>query len=164
MVIAGNSVFRSSYAGGGSAQGTPGTSAAGEETAVRRGSTYVRSGPSGAPKKTIAKKRAAASRSGKKPIARQPFWWSDKDTAAARVGVVDLTGDKELEETVVWTDGSCLGNQFKNGRRRAGVGAFFGDNDPRNVSMKLPGELQTNQRAEVYVRPSHTRMHTTRSH
>ncbi|KAJ3321582.1 hypothetical protein HDU76_014069 [Blyttiomyces sp. JEL0837] len=48
---------------------------------------------------------------------------------------------------VVYTDGSCLGN----GTRcpRAGVGVYFGPGDRRNVSERLPGELQTNNRAEI---------------
>ena len=151
---AGNSVFRSSYSAPGSAQSS---TASGDEVRVlgegpaRVASSYVVGGASDGPKKTITKKRSIANRSGKKPIARQPFWWSDEDAAKRSASVVDLTSGEDLEETVVWTDGSCLGNQLKNGRRKAGVGAFFGDNDPRNVSMKLPGEMQTNQRAEVFV-------------
>ncbi|KAH6617626.1 ribonuclease H-like domain-containing protein [Chaetomium tenue] len=48
---------------------------------------------------------------------------------------------------IVYTDGSSLGN----GRvgATAGVGVYFGDNDPRNVSERLEGETQTNQRAEL---------------
>ncbi|KAI1809199.1 ribonuclease H-like protein [Poronia punctata] len=47
----------------------------------------------------------------------------------------------------IYTDGSSLAN----GRvgAKAGVGVFFGDNDPRNVSERLQGEPQTNQRAEL---------------
>lgn len=47
----------------------------------------------------------------------------------------------------VYTDGSSLSNG-KAGSR-AGVGVYFGDNDSRNISERLPGELQTNQRAEL---------------
>lgn len=47
----------------------------------------------------------------------------------------------------VYTDGSSLANG-KVGSR-AGVGVFFGDGDPRNVSERLEGEPQTNQRAEL---------------
>ncbi|KAK4096968.1 hypothetical protein N658DRAFT_435065 [Parathielavia hyrcaniae] len=48
---------------------------------------------------------------------------------------------------VVYTDGSSLGN----GRvgATAGVGVYFGEGDPRNISERLPGETQTNQRAEL---------------
>lgn len=47
---------------------------------------------------------------------------------------------------VVWTDGACQGN----GRDGAvaGVGVWFGEDDPRNISEKLEGK-QTNQRAEL---------------
>ena len=47
----------------------------------------------------------------------------------------------------IFTDGSCL----KNGTRhaKAGYGVYFGPNDPRNVSSKLDGPDQTNNRAEL---------------
>ncbi|KAK6825172.1 hypothetical protein PG995_015238 [Apiospora arundinis] len=47
----------------------------------------------------------------------------------------------------IYTDGSSL----SNGRTDAvaGVGVFFGAGDPRNISERLEGELQTNQRAEL---------------
>lgn len=47
----------------------------------------------------------------------------------------------------IYTDGSSLAN----GRHgaRAGLGVFFGPNDPRNISERLPGDPQTNQRAEL---------------
>lgn len=47
----------------------------------------------------------------------------------------------------IYTDGSSL----KNGRAgaTAGVGVFFGIGDPRNISERLHGEVQTNQRAEL---------------
>ncbi|OLN95282.1 Ribonuclease H [Colletotrichum chlorophyti] len=50
-------------------------------------------------------------------------------------------------EVDAYTDGSSLGNG-KDGSR-AGVGVFFGRNDPRNISEPLQGETQTNQRAEL---------------
>ncbi|TGJ86076.1 hypothetical protein E0Z10_g2706 [Xylaria hypoxylon] len=47
----------------------------------------------------------------------------------------------------IFTDGSSL----SNGRAgaTAGVGVFFGEGDKRNVSERLDGEIQTNQRAEL---------------
>ena len=47
----------------------------------------------------------------------------------------------------IYTDGSCKGN----GKHGAfgGIGVYFGDNDPRNVSEKLSGAIQTNNRAEL---------------
>ncbi|KAI1614789.1 ribonuclease H-like domain-containing protein [Exophiala viscosa] len=47
----------------------------------------------------------------------------------------------------IYTDGSSL----RNGQAgaRAGVGVFFGPQDPKNVSEALKGSKQTNQRAEL---------------
>jgi ribonuclease HI len=50
---------------------------------------------------------------------------------------------------VIYTDGSSLSNG-KVGSQ-AGVGVFFGVDDPRNVSERLNSEPQTNQRAELMV-------------
>ncbi|KAK1967514.1 RnaseH-domain-containing protein [Colletotrichum eremochloae] len=49
--------------------------------------------------------------------------------------------------TKVYTDGSSLGNGTPGSV--AGVGVYFGPNDPRNVSERLEGKPQTNQRAEL---------------
>ncbi|CAG8821139.1 23273_t:CDS:1, partial [Racocetra persica] len=49
----------------------------------------------------------------------------------------------------IWTDGCCLGNGTKEAK--AGIGVFYGDKDPRNQSERLPGEQQTNNRAEIYA-------------
>jgi len=46
----------------------------------------------------------------------------------------------------VFTDGSCSNNGFSNAR--AGIGIYFGDNDPRNISRKIDGK-QTNNIAEL---------------
>ncbi|KAK0733031.1 ribonuclease H-like domain-containing protein [Lasiosphaeria miniovina] len=48
---------------------------------------------------------------------------------------------------VVYTDGSSLGNGRAGAA--AGVGVFFGTGDPRNISERLVGDPQTNQRAEL---------------
>ncbi|KRX23562.1 Ribonuclease H1 [Trichinella nelsoni] len=47
---------------------------------------------------------------------------------------------------VCYTDGACV----NNGRlgARAGIGVYWGENDPRNISEPLKG-LQTNNRAEI---------------
>ncbi|KAF4950870.1 hypothetical protein FGADI_7910 [Fusarium gaditjirri] len=47
----------------------------------------------------------------------------------------------------IWTDGSSLANGQAGSR--AGLGVFFGPNDKRNLAERLPGEPQTNQRAEL---------------
>lgn len=51
----------------------------------------------------------------------------------------------------VFTDGSTLNNQ-KVGKRKGGVGVFFADNDPRNISLPLEekgNQKVTNQVAEL---------------
>ena len=55
--------------------------------------------------------------------------------------------NSEAGRHLIFTDGSCS----KNGKPGAfaGYGVFFGYDDRRNVSNYLPGELQTNQRAEL---------------
>eukprot|EP00919_Chromeraceae_sp_WS-2016_P070589 GHVR01167309.1.p1 GENE.GHVR01167309.1~~GHVR01167309.1.p1 ORF type:complete len:309 (+),score=78.02 GHVR01167309.1:38-964(+) len=48
----------------------------------------------------------------------------------------------------IYTDGASS-NNGKTGAR-AGVGVYFGDDDPRNISVALPSDqLQTNNRAEL---------------
>ncbi|KAG5985273.1 hypothetical protein E4U55_007375 [Claviceps digitariae] len=47
----------------------------------------------------------------------------------------------------IYTDGSSLANGRTGSR--AGVGVYFGDADARNVSERLVGDPQTNQRAEL---------------
>lgn len=55
----------------------------------------------------------------------------------------------------IYTDGSCLNNGSPNAK--AGIGIFFGNGDPRNVSEPLPRNLvdednyPTNQLAELYA-------------
>ena len=53
---------------------------------------------------------------------------------------------KKKPVTYVYTDGACVHNGRPNAK--AGVGVYFGKNDPRNVSERLVGE-QTNNRAEL---------------
>ncbi|KAH9053809.1 ribonuclease H-like domain-containing protein, partial [Lactarius vividus] len=50
-------------------------------------------------------------------------------------------------EDVVYTDGACS----RNGQAGsvAGVGVWWGPNDPRNISERCPGNPQTNNRAEL---------------
>ncbi|PFH36570.1 ribonuclease HI protein [Besnoitia besnoiti] len=56
----------------------------------------------------------------------------------------------QREERVlyIYTDGACRSNG-RGREARGGIGVFFGDGDPRNVSMRLLGQPQTNQRAEL---------------
>lgn len=48
---------------------------------------------------------------------------------------------------VVYTDGASSNNGKSNAK--AGYGVYWGDNDSRNVSERLSGDRQTNQRAET---------------
>ena len=67
----------------------------------------------------------------------------------AKTGTKDgkSTSESGVGHMEVWTDGSSLGNG-KHGAQ-AGLGVFFGVNDPRNVSERVPGPRQTNQRGEL---------------
>ena len=47
----------------------------------------------------------------------------------------------------VYTDGSCSNNGETTAR--AGSGVWFGDDDPRNTSMRVPGPDQSNQTGEL---------------
>jgi ribonuclease HI len=49
----------------------------------------------------------------------------------------------------IYTDGAC----HNNGKRgaKAGIGVFFAPDDARNISARLPGQQQTNQRAELFA-------------
>jgi ribonuclease HI len=53
------------------------------------------------------------------------------------------------EQLCVWTDGACIHNGYPNAR--TGIGVFFSEESPFNLSEPLPGEPQTNQRAELYA-------------
>ncbi|KAJ3573178.1 hypothetical protein NP233_g2591 [Leucocoprinus birnbaumii] len=50
---------------------------------------------------------------------------------------------------IVYTDGGCINNGTNDAR--AGSGIFFGDNDDRNSSFRLPTKIQSNQAAEIYA-------------
>ncbi|CAJ2511556.1 Uu.00g071810.m01.CDS01 [Anthostomella pinea] len=57
------------------------------------------------------------------------------------------TVQDEPDVLQVFTDGSSLANGRKGAA--AGAGVYFGKNDKRNVSERLEGEAQTNQRGEL---------------
>jgi len=59
----------------------------------------------------------------------------------------NLTNNNHDETVIVYTDGSCLANGAPHAA--AGIGVFWGFGDPRNKAERLPGTLQTNQRAEL---------------
>ena len=57
--------------------------------------------------------------------------------------------DIPFDAETIYTDGACtLNGKFG---ARAGIGVFFSLNDPRNISARLPGTRQTNQRAELFA-------------
>ena len=86
-------------------------------------------------------------------------------TKTRAMEVIDLTLDEEAPEeyaeaarrygetwvqgrVVVYTDGAARDNQFR-ALCRAGVGAFWSEGHPFNVSQQLQGPVQTNNRAEL---------------
>ncbi|KAG8407499.1 hypothetical protein J3459_022552 [Metarhizium acridum] len=83
------------------------------------------------------------------PVSPTPIAASEKKTASKTAAKKAEPGVQRPAEDVlqIYTDGSSLANG-KAGSR-AGVGVYFGDGDPRNVSERLVGDPQTNQRAEL---------------
>ena len=59
---------------------------------------------------------------------------------------VDTTPDSFHPDYYVYTDGACSNNGKDNAQ--AGIGIFFGTDDPRNVSKRITGK-QTNNMAEL---------------
>lgn len=53
------------------------------------------------------------------------------------------------EDTTVFTDGSCTENGGTNAV--AGSGIWYGPGDARNLALRVPGEMVTNQTAELYA-------------
>ncbi|RSM02146.1 hypothetical protein CEP52_008144 [Fusarium oligoseptatum] len=60
----------------------------------------------------------------------------------------EVPGSGPVEDVLnIYTDGSSRANGRAGAR--AGLGVYFGTNDKRNLSERLPGQPQTNQRAEL---------------
>ncbi|XP_076071612.1 ribonuclease H1-like [Mytilus galloprovincialis] len=57
-------------------------------------------------------------------------------------------GSNSEEGVTVYTDGGCFGNGQKGAT--AGIGVYWGDNHPDNLSERLGGR-QTNNRAEIHA-------------
>jgi len=57
---------------------------------------------------------------------------------------------ENLSHTLVWTDGAAR-HAADCRLRRAGSGIWYGEEDPANLSLPLPGRDQTNQRAELFA-------------
>ncbi|CAG8765093.1 6388_t:CDS:1, partial [Racocetra persica] len=62
---------------------------------------------------------------------------------------IDQQNIEVKDKLNVWTDGFCKRNGLSDAV--GGIGVFFKDKDPRNLSERLPGEQQTNNRAEIYA-------------
>ena len=62
---------------------------------------------------------------------------------------IDKEQDEDPAVQYIYTDGACSSNGTTAGR--AGIGIFHATNDSRNVSARLPGMHQTNQRAELFA-------------
>ncbi|KAI1262380.1 RnaseH-domain-containing protein [Xylariaceae sp. FL1019] len=62
-----------------------------------------------------------------------------------KVDTLAFAEEPDVEQ--VFTDGACTRNGQKGAC--AGVGVYWGENDERNVSEPLKGDIQTNQRAEL---------------
>lgn len=60
-----------------------------------------------------------------------------------------LIEKSKMNKLQIFTDGSCFKNNRKNVKRTGGIGIFFGQNDPRNVSQKLDYHTITNNTAEL---------------
>ncbi len=58
-----------------------------------------------------------------------------------------MTDVETRKVTVICTDGACTKNGTEDAR--AGVGVYFGVDDPRNISEPLTGAAHTNNRAEL---------------
>src|SRR5204862_1234654 len=54
-----------------------------------------------------------------------------------------------LEDTVINTDGSCINNGQEDAQ--AGSGIWYGENDPRNTALRVPGKIQSKQTGELYA-------------
>ncbi|CBZ51457.1 putative ribonuclease H [Neospora caninum Liverpool] len=83
-----------------------------------------------------------------KEEARRP----ESSPSSAKTGDAASPADAASEERIVYiyTDGACRANG-RGRQAKGGVGVFFGDGDPRNVSRRLAGQPQTNQRAELHA-------------
>jgi ribonuclease HI len=55
----------------------------------------------------------------------------------------------KAHELLIWTDGSCSSNGEAGAR--GGIGVYFSDGWKDNIAERLPGLLQTNQRAELWA-------------
>ncbi|CAE8581467.1 unnamed protein product [Polarella glacialis] len=69
---------------------------------------------------------------------------------AMRDDVPGCIKEPGLRRRSCWTDGACENNAFIR-YRRAGAGVFYEAGSINNISLPLPGVIQTNQRAELWA-------------
>ena len=55
--------------------------------------------------------------------------------------------EQRNEELVIYTDGSCILNGTADAK--AGCGIWYGNEDPRNTGLRVPGQIQSNQIGEL---------------
>ena len=67
---------------------------------------------------------------------------------APEPGLLELDEHNISGRVEVYTDGACTFNQIAS-LRRAGFGAWWADDHPKNFSCALEGQYQTNNRAEL---------------
>jgi len=79
------------------------------------------------------------------PTKEECLKWLD-DPNAKIIRMADLPPAEVHTVSQVYTDGGCLDNGTPHAR--AGVGVYYGNKRPR-LSIPLPGQVQTNNRAEL---------------
>ena len=60
-----------------------------------------------------------------------------------------VSEDSQVVKHIVFTDGSTFNNGKKKMKQYGGIGVFFADDDPRNISKILEGDKITNNVAEL---------------
>ncbi|KAL8269925.1 hypothetical protein Esti_006155 [Eimeria stiedai] len=115
-----------------------------------QGSRSITSTASNGSEKPAAAAEAAAAAAG--PAAKRQALGEARVTSSVQreAGAPESGLRKaETEDEVigVFVDGACPANG--TAEARAGLGVYFGDDDPRNVSLPLASGPQTNQRAEL---------------
>ncbi|TPX56582.1 hypothetical protein PhCBS80983_g04430 [Powellomyces hirtus] len=94
---------------------------------------------------------ASASQEAKEALAEVDddgeFTSLDDEACLSALASASAETGSDMVSVSIFTDGSCLGNGKVSAR--AGVGVWFGQNDERNIAERLPGKVQTNNRAEL---------------
>jgi ribonuclease HI len=88
------------------------------------------------------------------PANDEPIGPTNDDPTTTTTATLPQSGksdplNEDLAVQYIYTDGACSSNGTTAGR--AGIGIFHAPNDPRNISARLPGLHQTNQRAELFA-------------